>query len=124
MTSYTASRRGFPRALTLMVAPRTEEQRAPAHEPQHVSAFLAPAETVVPARPLFSDVPAPPGVYRSVTQLAQRWVYYALGLECELLAVRRPSGHEPDAAVVAALRELVPDEPRVPTFVLIKGGLA
>lgn len=68
---------------------------------------------------MFSDLPAEPGVYRSVHQLAQRWVFYALGLECETLGCRRPECHETDDEVVAMLRELVPDEPRVPTLALV-----
>ena len=66
----------------------------------------------VPTRSLFSDEPAPPGVYRSVSKLAQRWVYYALGLECELLGLQRPERYQTDAEVVEALEDMMRDEPR------------
>lgn len=66
----------------------------------------------VPSRPLFSDQPAPPGVYRSVKMLAHRWVYYALGLECELLGLKRPERYQTDAEVVEALEDMMRIEPR------------
>lgn len=66
----------------------------------------------IPARPLFSDQPAPPGIYRSVRKLADRWVYYALGLECELLGLQRPARYQTDAEVVEALEDMMRDEPR------------
>jgi hypothetical protein len=73
----------------------------------------------VPSRPLFSDQPAPPGVYRSVKMLAHRWVYYALGLECELLGLQRPERYQTDAEVVEALEAMVQTEPHVSALHLV-----
>jgi hypothetical protein len=76
----------------------------------------------VPARPLFSRRPDRPGVYRSLTPAADRWVYYALGFECEMLGIRRPEGDETDEDVIRALRELMRDHVSPPALALIAGG--
>lgn len=68
--------------------------------------------STVPARPLLSDEPAAPGVYHSLSQLNNRWVFYALGLEGMLLDCHHPRFNELDADVIAQLEELVRGEPR------------
>lgn len=69
-----------------------------------------------PVRSMLSDLPAPPGVYRSRFKYAQRWVYYALGIDAELLHAIRPADDETDDEVVHALRDMMRDEPRIPAL--------
>lgn len=73
----------------------------------------------VPARPMFSDAPDPPGVYHSVCRLRRRWVYYALGPDAKLLGCEHPPWNETDDEVVARLLELVQHDPRPSTLALI-----
>lgn len=75
----------------------------------------------VPARPLYSRAPDPPDVYRSTALLRDRWVYYALGPDAEMLGCRRPQSNETDEEVVARLMALVHSvrEPGVPACALV-----
>lgn len=76
-------------------------------------------DRTIPARPLYSDEPAPAGVYHSLARLGNRWVYYALGVEGAVLGCDVPRWHELDAAVIARMDALVRDEPRMPALVLV-----
>lgn len=73
----------------------------------------------VPARALLSDAPDPPGVYHSLHQVRNRWVFYALGLEAMLLDCRVPRLDELDADVIVQLEALLPDERRPTTLELV-----
>jgi hypothetical protein len=77
----------------------------------------------VPARPLLSDAPDPPGVYHSLHQTRNRWIFYALGLEGMLLDCRVPRLDELDDDVIAQLAALVPDEPRPTTLQLLQADV-
>lgn len=84
----------------------------------HMSASARPILPNVPRRSILSELPAPPGVYRSARKLARRWVYYALGLDRRLLGIHRPARYETDEQVVATLRELT-RETTVPFRMLV-----
>lgn len=75
--------------------------------------------STVPARPLFSDAPAEPGVYRSLHMVRNRWVFYALGLENMFLNCRYPRLDELDEDVIAELEDLVEPELRPRTLALV-----
>lgn len=74
---------------------------------------------LVPVRSMFSELPAPPDVYRAVRPLASRWVYYALGLDAQLMHAIRPGDDEADEDVIQALRDMMRDEPRIPALALM-----
>src|SRR4051812_47274338 len=73
----------------------------------------------VPARPLFSRAPDPPGVYHSTVPVRDRWVFYALGPDAELLGCGRPECHETDDEIVARLMSLIYEDPRPTALALV-----
>lgn len=75
----------------------------------------------VPARSVFSDQPALPGVYHSLSLAGNRWVFYALGVEGAILGCTIPRFHELDADVIERLAALVRDEARAPVLALVNG---
>lgn len=75
--------------------------------------------STVPARPLFSDAPAEPGVYRSLHKVRDRWIFVALGLEGIFLGCRHPRFNELDDDVIAQLEALLPDEVRPSALALV-----